>query len=298
MQTLKLDTAEIQFPSKWNELTQAQLLRICTLYNNGGDAPTLKLLILFSLIGARITAKDKPTQPSVYQLEIQGKKYNIKVQDLAYIADKGTAFILKKQPPVGKKPAFYSISSTLTKNTLFECNGLIGPTDGLGNITWAEFCAAQTAYAGFCHTKHPMYVHKLIAILWRPANGLTIESPNYNGDLRQPFNDFKVEAAAANIAKQWRANYITAALLYYEGCLNYITTRYADLFSPGKGSVKSNGSVFDNMLKLTLAAADNQETKMKEVYDDPAHQVLFSINEAIKNAKKLEEELKNKRHAA
>lgn len=299
MQTLNLNQTQVQFPSTWNELSSAQVLHICTLYNTVGDVPTLKVQLFLCLVGATITGKDKQSRPGIYQLDIKGTKYAIKTEDIAYIADKSTSFILKKQHKIGSKQAIYSINSALINNPIPDYCGLIGPSNGLGNITWAEFCAAQTAYSGYCHTKHPQHLHKLIAILWREAvPGLTPFSANYNGDLRKPYNDFIADAHAVEIGKNWRANHITAALLFYEGCLNYIVARYADLFASSKNAAKSNGSVFDNMLKLTLAAADNQETKMKEVFDDPAHQVLFSINEAIKASKKMEEQLNKKKHAA
>lgn len=300
MRTLTIDKQQVKLPSNWNELTTSQVLHICKLYNNGGDVTTMKVLIFLCLAGIKLTGKDHATRPSVYQAELNGKTILLKSEDIAYVADECSAFILKKHPKDGNRPAFYSINSTLTNNPLPTHNGLRGPDAALGNITWAEFCAAQTAYAGYCATKHKQHLCKLIAILWREdVPFLTTKSAKYQGDLRKPYNDFTADANGLEVQRTWSAEHLCAALMYYEGCLDYMVKRYRDLFASSKGAAKSKGSVFDNMLKLTLAAADNQETKMKEVFDDPAHQVLFSINEAIKANKKMEEELNNnKRRAA
>jgi hypothetical protein len=300
MRTLNIDNKQVQLPTRWNELTAQQILHIATIYNTGSDVSTIKVLLFLHLAGIKVTGKDHATRPQVYQVELKGDTFLIKVEDIAYVSDECTKFILTKHEASGNKPAYYSFNSTLTNNPIPTCHGMVGPDAALGNITWAEFCAAQTAYANFCHTKYKQHLHRLIAILWRyPMVGLTVDSAAYKGDLRQPFNDFQVDNNAKHIEKEWKANHITAALFYYEGCINYMVKRYADLFAAKKGTAKSNGSVFDNMLKLTLAAADNQETKMKEVFDDPAHQVLFSINEAIKANNKMEQALnsKSKMHA-
>jgi len=298
MRTLSINKKEVQIPSGWNELSPEQVLRICTIYNNGGDVSTIKVLILLCLTGITITGKDHATRPGVYQVEFKGEKILIDVKDIAHIAEQATSFILVKHSPKGKQP-FFTVSSRLIKNPIPTVNGLCGPSDALGNITWAEFCAAQNAYANYANTKHIKHLHKLIAILWRkPVDGLKVGAENYTGDLRQPYNDFTVDTNAARINNTFRANQLTAALLFYEGCLGYIIKEYPELFKNNGTPSKTKGDVFKNMLRLTLAAADNSEVKMKEVFDDPAHQVLFAVNEAIAQNKKMEEELKSKRHAA
>lgn len=297
MRKLTIQNTEVQIPSSWNELTPEQVLHICALYNKGGDVATIKVLIFFHLSGLKVTGKDSDIRPAVYQVELNGEKHMLKVEDITFAANQSTDFILKRINGIGGKPATYTISSTLTKNPLAECAGLIGPSDALGNITWGEFCSAQTHYSNYAATQNVIYLHKLIAVLWRSrVVGLSVVSDNYNGDLRQPFNDFKVDLNAVEIKKRWKPSQITAAKLFYEGCLAYIVREYKELFQGNNAPSKTKPDAFKNMLRLTLAAAGNEETKMAQVLDDPAHQVLFAITEALRANIKAEEQIKQQRN--
>lgn len=91
-----------------------------------------------------------------------------------------TNFLLETRPPVKN---FYP---TLKLNKKV----CLAPADDLSNIGFGEWCFAYQAYHYFCLSKQEIYLDKLIAVLYRPANpGMTEDNPGFTGDMRQLFND-------------------------------------------------------------------------------------------------------------
>lgn len=98
------------------------------------------------------------------------------------------------------------------------------PKDYLQNMSFGEFRAAISELNMYFESRSSEDLHRFLACIIRPevANAKElIKSPGYKGDLREPFNEERIELNARHTAKlqHWQKS---AALLWFTWCINYI----------------------------------------------------------------------------
>ncbi len=123
----------------------------------------------------------------------EGKADSIVVHDLCQITD----FFFEL---VDDEKKLYAVSPTLTNNPWPTITGEIkhfdrtkkikyfGPKDELSNISFYEMAQSFTEYEKYVKTKDEKHLHKVLAILYRPAkqyNKSNAET-SYEGDIRLP----------------------------------------------------------------------------------------------------------------
>ncbi|WP_374949632.1 hypothetical protein [Mucilaginibacter sp.] len=124
----------------------------------------------------------------------------------------------------------------LTKNLLPEITigkeTFIGPSDGMDNLRFAEWCAAASYLAAYTESEDIADLQKLVATIYRPAGigpDYVPGSPTFRGDRRQKFNDTLIDSRALLIAKLNKP-VIQGIYVWFRSCLKQITLQYESLF--------------------------------------------------------------------
>jgi hypothetical protein len=165
---------DVQIPSSWAELGREQaasVLEVLT-YKNANK----------NVIGASLLAL------------LFGDKWEI----LAYQDNEAlysllglTNFLLETQPEA--KNNYPAIKLRRKKH--------IAPADDLNNLSFGEWCFAYQACHYYRLSRDPLYLDKLIAILYRPADKTNKPgTATYTGDHREVFNENLIDLRARSVA--------------------------------------------------------------------------------------------------
>jgi len=285
MYTLKINNEIIQIPSSWNELTAEQLLTSISLSDKNlslGEYTSRLLLDITELIP--IIKKEKIAGGGyLFYFKYDRKKYLIDARDFSAISNK-LSFLFYRE-----NDNFY-FNYNLTRNLLpviriSAFKKLYGPSDTLTNLLFEEFIHTETYLNRFETTRgEPKYLDKLIAVLYRPkARHLNIDSNNFKGDIREPFNDHVTQKIARLVARM-KDDYKKAILLFYNGCRRFITSKFPNTFSE-----TSSGSddIFMSFMKLVNALSESDVTKKEQVRKSYLYDVLITLEELAIQRKKL-----------
>lgn len=134
-----------------------------------------------------------------------------------------------------------------------------GPEDRLKNITISEFAIADMSFISYQINNDKKSLFDLVATLMRPKKKLLDPlSPDFDGDIREPFNKFAVDHRAI-LMSSLSLDTAEAIALNYRGCRNYIIDSFPDIFpkdkpgnkiapiGPVKPSVPDWGAVIQSM---------------------------------------------------
>ena len=178
------------------------------------------------------------------------------------------------------------LDSTLSVNLLptfkHRFTRFYGPADKLFNITFKEFIVAETLFRNYSQSQDDSFLSKLIATLYRPktknADTLSFE---FNGDVREPFNDHIIEARGKRM-DSLNPSYRFAIALYYQGCRKFLHTQFSNVFS---GSSSSGSSNHRGYLDLVNSLTNNDVTKTEEVRNSMLFDVLVHLENVLKEQK-------------
>ncbi|RZM19143.1 MAG: hypothetical protein EOO88_38830, partial [Pedobacter sp.] len=164
-----------QVPGSWDELDSKQFARIIqVLHYNKADEHTIAVSLLALLFG-----KD-----GWHILD------NLPDED-RYSLVPLTNFIRDVKPPVYNP----------FPNLKIHKRWCAAPAQDLSNMSFGEWCFAFQFYTYYKLTNDSIWVNKLIACLYRPADlSQDKESPEYTGDVREAFNENLIDSRAKRIA--------------------------------------------------------------------------------------------------
>jgi hypothetical protein len=164
-----------QMPSNWDELEPLQTAYILeTLSYSKADPYTLKMSVMVLVCGV----KNFKTLTQIAE------------EDLYTIFNLVDWVFTTRPPAINKFP-----SININKKTY------VSASNTLGNMCFGEWCFAYEFYSAFHKHNDHVFLHKLIATLYRqPLTGISTNSPDYNGDLRPPFNENQIEIVAKGVS--------------------------------------------------------------------------------------------------
>lgn len=146
---------------------------------------------------------------------------------------------------------------------------LIGPKKQFRNLTVNEFIYTETAYNAYCSSKNLEKLHALIAILYRPEDTRKDpESPDFDGDMRQPFNNHLIEKRLPMV-KRLMPEYQMLIFYWYQACRDQLIKDYWRCFNGG-GNESSGGQKSWNTFLNAMAGGkfgDFEKTKKALVHD-------------------------------
>jgi hypothetical protein len=163
-----------QVPGSWTELDPKQFARIIqVLHYSKADEYTINVSLLALLFG----------KSGWHILD------NLPNEDLYNLVPL-TNFIRDEKPLI--KNHFPTLN--------IHKQRCAAPAEDLSNLSFGEWCFAFQFYTYFKLTNDYTWVNKLIACLYRPMAGVQgKESPNYTGDIREPFNENLIESRSKRV---------------------------------------------------------------------------------------------------
>lgn len=174
---------------------------------------------------------------------------------------------------------------------------LHGPSDGLQNVRFGEFCMADTFFIMFYRDKSEYFLNKLIACLYRPSpdKGANWDksiynpaSSNFQGDIRERFNDNVLPDRVRCIDKV--SDPIRQAIGFnYRILRNGLEKKYPYVFDPQysnqrnviKLGSKNDSGNWDTVLR-TLCQGDI--SRIGKISNEWMHNVLAELNDTIKKS--------------
>lgn len=221
MHEIKIGSLHRQLPSKWNELTGLQLLRIVAAE-----------LRIFSL--RKLTREEKRNLLRLERLRIL-----LGIPDVLLLAftplqllqfywlmpffDEGYKGFTAQLFPILRLSGFLG----RLRPRLF------GPRERIRNMSFLEFTYADTFFTAYARKQSPAMLDKFIACLYREKKWfhfLLRRLPSYGGDCRQDFNPFFVEGRARLVAGL-PVEQKLAILCWYRGCREELEREFPLVFS-------------------------------------------------------------------
>lgn len=263
MNTLTLDNDIYKTPSKWNEISGKQLLKVAEMTRDVTNLNEFLIKLWLEILEFKVLvapeeiiedqacfyiwSKTKelksfnigPEIASHYYRTIKDKTYLISAQDLQFAASHLKFMFTEKYDGQDLVENTFVLNSLLTKNKIKEFTfakiNYCGPDNELTNLLFGEYILSETYFNRHQETKNPEWLDKFFAVLYRPVKKRKeLNSKDYDGDRRIKFN-------AATVIRNCKGleylpdNYKHACLLFYDGCRNYLAHKFPLTFKPGGG---------------------------------------------------------------
>jgi len=198
-----------------------------------------------------------------------------------------------------------TIATQLTATPLPEIyfcpSGMLhGPANAFSNLTFYEWIKAESAFAAFCENKNPAQLHRLIALLWRPAKPATSINVDtlYGGDIRLPLRPYEatVNLRAGVIASdlpEWKQHLI---LHWYTSCRQRcIVERWPILFdAPNDDTPPSKFGLAGVLLEV----AGTKFGTVDQTADTPLFTILLHLAMEENKRQEQEREMRRQQRAA
>ena len=292
MHTLQIDNHSFSLPGEWKELSGEQFLKVASLCESRMSLAKFRLMLFTSFTGLRVLPKKEIYLNKQYYFYLAhgiSREFLVASTELFQIC-KCFDFMLQ---PVDEASTSYRVNFTSIVNLVPVMPApyaiLHGPADGLSNLIYAEYIHAETAYDSFIRTGKWKHALRLVAILYRPeVRNLNLNSPEYNGDKREPFNDFFVADRALSL-KSVGSEYITAVVMWYAACRNWIISRWPEPFESSGPSEKTD--VFTGFMRMVTSLAGNDVTRTEKVRQSYLYDIMFTLQALAIENKRLKENL-------
>ena len=146
---------------------------------------------------------------------------------------------------------------------------LHGPIGDFQTLKAAEWTDADSAYLEYLRTADEKELNNLIAILYRPRNKkIKVNSEDYKGDIRIPYNSHSVEKRAKKIARL-NPGIKYSILLWYRGCRKEWEDMFDKVFEGGTKEQVENYGWQETIQKVSGKAfgsmTDTEETLMYKI---------------------------------
>lgn len=310
MHELTINRQTYYFPDRWEELTVQQLLHICHLTLDKINLNEIKIKLLLYFTGLKVYHRKQRIMQGIEHYLIGSSKecaWWISANDIVF-ACRGIDFLFKEVRD--KKGAYiaHDLNSRLVTNLLpnieitrsfiFKFSNsqilkLYGPASGLVNLIFEEYIMAETYLSRFRETGNEEFLHKFIAVLYRPCKSKKEQQDNnYDGDIRLPFNDAFTESRAKQIARL-SPEFKKAILLWYDGCKWFIAQKFPNVFRAPSGDEEESepGKTFEHFMTLVDSMADSDTTKKPVIRKAYLMDALESLEQTSIKAQRQKEEM-------
>jgi hypothetical protein len=270
-------------PTAWDQLTRGQLLYVCRLFRLKLSEFDFKLSIFIRFTGIRALPIRKVAGQVYYAFKKKGQIFWISIGELHFfIASAG----------------FLAADSQLTKN-LFPVFRLLhrrffGPANKCYNITLLELLHIEAAIHRFHTTRETVHLRTLCAILYRPQQKhYDPTAAGYNGDRREPFNDFTYQRRARWF-KLLHPNRQYAVYVFYIGCRNALVKAHPSMFKAGATVTSEPVNMVDNIKSLMFDLNNGDVTKTRQIEQTPAWDAFFQLNKMVEENEKAKRLMKKR----
>lgn len=307
MNTVTLDKDVYKTASRWNELDGRQLLKLADMVQDVTNLNEFLIKLWLHMLDFKVliapeeiiedqacfyiwsktkeikTLNIGPEIASNYYRTIKDKTYLISVQDLHFCASHLKFMFTEKYDGQDLVENTFVLNSKLTKNAIkefrFGKNDYCGPDDTITNLLFGEYILSETYFTRYQDTKNPEWLNKFFAVLWRPVKKRReINSNDFDGDKRISFNAANV-VRNSNRLENLPENYKHAALLFYDGCRNYLAHKFPLTFKPGSGPKEDTFISMSNLVDTI-----REQTKYR--LDDIRNMLLYDVLVMLENIDK------------
>lgn len=216
MNELSLNGRLKDVAGSWNELSREQLLRLVpVLYRPYTDIQRQRIDLLCILFGINAVFALRITPVQFCQILwltdfLLGEKVELTVQLLPWV-----------------RVRWYQ-------------RKLYGPAAGLSNLRFLEFVFADSYFMAYSQSQDSQWLHKLLAVLYRPQRDRYRPSAvDYGGDRRQDFNENLVDERVPDVARLPLAVQL-AILTWYRGCRHALEQEFPLVFTPANENTASD----------------------------------------------------------
>jgi len=295
MHTLTIDSHVFAIPENWKELTADQFLTVASLSEKKMSLARFQLTLFTSFTKLRVLRKKEIYLNRHYYYYLAHgitREFLVSSEQLALICQWFDFMLL---PVDGQKTAFtinYTGIVNLVPVIPAPFGLLYGPSDGLSNLLCSEYIHAETAFDAFKRTGRWQYALRLAAILYRPEKtNFNPDSPDYNGDPREAFNDFLVPDRCKKL-ESLDTKYISAVLMWYSACRDWIRKTWPEPFEADSASAAVDA--FTGFMKMVTSLANNNVTRSDLVRQSYLYDIMFTLQALSVENKRIRESLKNK----
>jgi hypothetical protein len=259
-------THKCQVPASWNELTSVQLSRVAALLFSGQkDISFLRIKLLRVLMGLKW-----------HHLFLIGGERLIDL--FPFIK-----FIEEEISLTDNKVTFIDVD----KNRFF------GPAGNFSTLSAEEWTDADEAYMDFRQSNETKDLDRLVATLYRKrVPGMWPRHPQWNGDYREPYNEYAVPWVTIAMAKV-DINIKLAVFLWYQGCRREWEEIFERVFKAKEELGPQSFGWQETMLKLSGAEfGDLKKTQHTYMY-----KLMLKMEVTLKDEEYRKEQEKAQRNA-
>jgi len=252
-------------PESWDELSTDQYLVLINNINSYEDQSEVINTLLFSII-----------HPSIFSAITIWHGFDAE----EYLAKE----LLEEVHPllqwIFDKPKF---SKVPIPQLTIDGTTLVSPKAGLINITGAEIVMLEYFRTAYEITKELHFLHKLVAVLYRPYNTVDAERIN-RGDDRVAFNDNLIDKYALLISKSEKSN-IFGIYFWYCAVMAYKYEQYSDVFSSEPSHKAKDPEEWRHIIR---SLRNNKMGNQKEVNEAYIGDILYEMRKLEEEARELE----------
>lgn len=161
----------------------------------------------------------------------------------------------------------------------------VGPADFLSNISIEEFAFADKAFIAFLKDRKFNDLGELVSILYRNKDiDASEDNDNYKGDIRVPFNSYKIEINQKRL-KSIDLHIQICVFLFYWGCRNSLIKKYTNVFS-SDNSYKAS-SLDLGWIQVIFDLSGEKFGTIQETSSHNMHLVMAYLDKEIIRSKKI-----------
>lgn len=260
MTIIEVNKKYYTIPTKWNELSQQQLLQVMDalfVRQYSVEQGQLKLLKILCNMNYWQFFRTKPME----------------MEEFIYLTD----FLLNEK-------------TELTKNIIPVYKGMYGPASNFDNLVMKEMTICDNIFMQWAENREDIsLLNDFCSLLYRPGKeGYDFEM-NPDGDARILFNQNISEWYGRTEIAKWPMSVKLAIVYWYDACRQELVQQYDEVFgSDGSGDVSKYGlasmmmSVAEGGVLGDFSSVENHYVKT----------VLMQMDESIRKAKAQEKAMK------
>lgn len=290
MTIVKFNKDKYLLPSSWDEMSTKDLMTLSSLFLISKDRYGILLKLALSILGMRVALRYSLCAPD--RLYFLRDSHNYSAPH--YFIRKGfrKLYLVNAQQMAALTNTLSYIFTENTINPLLKINPfpelrlcfyrrLIGPADGLTNITLAEFITAEIEREAWENRKSLYHMHRFLAVLWRPFS-----TNHHEGDPRAPLNQDTIQSRSKQISRL-KPEIKQLMVWFYMGCLSFLQQKFDKVFSTDE---HSNTSSFDGFMNLVNLLAKEDLSKFENVRESPLYDALFNLQRKMEDFEKKKQQ--------
>ena len=271
MRKLQLNDTEFSLPGNWNELTPTQLLVLANMIiHDKMTVEEIKIKMLFTAMEAHVTHHKVN---GTYTLVGRKNKFDLTSSEVLAMASIFDFLFVETDKGM-------ELRSKLTKNPypILPCkcsSRLVGPADGLADLTYEQAIEAESFLYDFSKSKNPDDFCKFVSALYHTGSRFDIE---------------KLESNAKRYVSYASPAVLHVVYLFWCGCMDMITNLYPNCFSGSNDEMTAPKKPFENHRDIIYKLADGDITKETTIEKIEMLRVYHVLNTKIEEYEKQKAE--------